>query len=75
MHEPIWWALYLGPQQQKQPDGGGPGCMLYPFFKGTCQTQPLVDITNVRLKDITIRNSLLFPIVMRCNESNPCKGI
>jgi hypothetical protein len=76
IHEPIWWALYLGPQQQKQPDKGGPGCMLYPFDpRGTCQTQPRVNITNVKLKNIQIRNSLLFPIVLRCNETNPCKNI
>lgn len=68
MHEPIWWAVYLGPQQQKQPDKGGPGCMLYPFDpKGNCETQPRVNITNVKLKNIRIRNSVLFPIVMRCN--------
>ena len=37
MHEPVWWAVYLGPQQQKQPDKGGPGCMLYPYDpKKTC---------------------------------------
>ena len=37
MHEPVWWAVYLGPQQQKQPDRGGPGCMLYPYDpKKTC---------------------------------------
>ncbi len=76
MHEPIWWALYLGPQQQKQPDGGGPGCMLYPFDpRGTCQTQPRINITNIKMKDVTIRKSVLFPIVMRCNETNPCKNI
>ena len=76
MHEPIWWAIYLGPQQQKQPDRGGPGCMLYPFDpKGTCDTQPLVSITNIKLKDVEIRNSLLFPIIMRCNEKNPCQNV
>lgn len=76
MHEPIWWAIYLGPQQQKQPDRGGPGCMLYPFDpRGTCSTQPRINITNVKLKDISITNSLLFPIVMRCNETNPCRNI
>jgi len=50
--------------------------MLYPFDpKGTCQTQPRINITNVKLKNIRIRNSVLFPIVMRCNETNPCKNI
>ena len=76
MHQPIWWAIYLGPQQQKQPDGGGPGCMFYPYDpKGQCSTQPLVDVSNIKLKDILIRNSLLFPIVLRCNEKNPCKNV
>lgn len=76
MHEPIWWAIYLGPQQQKQPGKGGPGCMLYPFDpKGTCATQPRINITNIKLKNILVRNSLLFPIVMRCNETNPCRNV
>ena len=76
MYEPIWWAIYLGPQQQKQPGGGGPGCMLYPFDpKGTCQTQPLIDIRNITLKNVEIHNSLLLPILIRCNETNPCTGI
>ena len=58
----------MGPQQQKQPDHVGPGCMLYPFDpKGTCETQKRVSITNVRMKDIVIRNSVLFPVVLRCN--------
>ena len=50
--------------------------MLYPFDpKGTCATQPLVSITNVKLKNVKIKNSLLFPIIMRCNEKNPCQNI
>lgn len=68
MYKPIWWAVYLGPQQQKQPDKGGPGCMLYPFDpKGTCATQPRIDIRNITLKDIVIDRSWLFPVVLRCN--------
>jgi hypothetical protein len=34
MDKPIWWTIYIGPQQMKEPDGDGPGCMLYPF--GPC---------------------------------------
>lgn len=33
IREPIWWAVYIGPQQQHQPDGSGPGCMLFPVDK------------------------------------------
>jgi len=36
MDTPIWWGIYIGPQQQKEPDGFGPGCMLYPL--GDCET-------------------------------------
>lgn len=50
--------------------------MLYPFDpRGTCQTQPRIDIRNVTLTNITVHRSLLFPIVLRCNETNPCTGI
>lgn len=50
MTRPIWWAIYIGPQQMKEPDGDGPGCMLYPFDKkGTCTTQPRVTLRNITL--------------------------
>ena len=50
MDRPVWWAIYIGPQQMKEPDGDGPGCMLYPFDKkGTCSTQPRVSLRNITL--------------------------
>ena len=50
MDRPIWWAIYIGPQQMKEPDGDGPGCMLYPFDKkGTCETQPRVTLKKITL--------------------------
>lgn len=74
MQRPIWWAVYIGPQQMKEPDRGGPGCMLYPFDpKGTCSTQPLVTVQNITLRNIAIRNSVLYPVTIRCNVSNPCR--
>jgi hypothetical protein len=71
---PIWWAIYIGPQQQKQPDGGGPGCMLYPLIK-KCDTQPRVTIRNITLKNIRSTNGVLPPGIIRCNETNPCSDI
>lgn len=76
MDRPLWWAIYIGPQQMKEPDGDGPGCMLYPFDKhGTCTTQPRVTLRNITLRDISIHNSLLYPVTIRCNVSNPCEDI
>lgn len=71
--DPIWWAIYLGPQQQKQPDGRGPGCMLYPLNKD-CETQPRVTIRNVTLRNIESTGGVL-PGIIRCNETNPCTDI
>jgi len=32
MNTPIWWAIWIGPQQQHQPGGKMQGCaMTYPF--------------------------------------------
>lgn len=68
---PIWEAIYIGPQQQKQPDGTGPGCMNYP--KDDCETQPLVTIRNITLRNVNITNSHTdYAGIMRCNETNPC---
>eukprot|EP00475_Leptophrys_vorax_P002192 TRINITY_DN11249_c0_g1_i1.p1 TRINITY_DN11249_c0_g1~~TRINITY_DN11249_c0_g1_i1.p1 ORF type:complete len:439 (+),score=108.58 TRINITY_DN11249_c0_g1_i1:67-1383(+) len=67
----IWWAIYIGPQQQKQPDGGGPGCMIYPL-NPNCETQPRVSIDNIRLRNVSIKSTLLFPGIVRCNASRPC---
>jgi hypothetical protein len=73
MTHPIWWAIYIGPQQQKQPNGGGPGCMIYPLNEH-CDTQPRVTIKDITLRNITSHGSLLPPGIIRCNETNPCNG-
>lgn len=68
---PIWWAIYIGPQQQKQPDGGGPGCMVYPILKD-CKTEPRITIRNITLRNIHSQGGVLPPGIIRCNETNPC---
>jgi len=57
----------------KEPDGRGPGCMTYPFDK--CDTQALIDIRNITLKNVESTGGLLPPGVIRCNATNPCKDI
>jgi hypothetical protein len=60
----------------KEPDGDGPGCMLYPFDKkGTCSTQPRVTLRNITLEKIKIHKSFLYPYTIRCNVTNPCQDI
>ena len=67
IHAPILWPVYIGPQQQKEPDGGGDGIWPPP--------QPLVNITNILLQNVTSDNGWLNAGVLRCAESNPCRDI
>ena len=67
IRSPILWPVYIGPQQQKEPDGGGDGIWPPP--------QPLVNITNILLQNVTSHSGWLNAGVLRCAESNPCRGI
>jgi len=73
IHKAIWWTIYIGPQQQKQPGGGGPGCMLYPLTP--CETQPLIDMHDITLSNVRSYDSILPPGIIRCNETNVCKNM
>ena len=61
----FFWPIYIGPEQKK-------GCMLYPLWK--CETQPLISIENITLRDVQTSESL-SPGVVRCSDKNPCKNI
>ena len=67
IHSPILWPIYIGPQQQKEPNGGGDGIWPPP--------QPLVNITNIILQTVTSDRGWLNAGVLRCAKSNPCRGI
>lgn len=72
---PVWWNIYIGPQQQAQPGGGGTGvnCMVYPFEH--CDTQPLIDVQNITVRNLNSTGGFLPPGIIRCNETNTCKDI
>ena len=82
MREVAWWPIYIGPQQQKEPDGVGPGCMGYPFW-GPCETNSRVLFSDIVMRDVSATMALpgLQPTkdkyagVIRCNESAPCGQI
>ena len=66
-YNPLLWAVYLGPQQQKEPDGTGAG-----FWP---RTNPYVNITNIHFENILVRSELLRAGLLRCNVTNHCKNI
>jgi polygalacturonase len=70
----LWWAVYVGTQQQQQPhSGGGTGCSFFYPLPGTkCETDPLVTIDTVVLRNVNIYGGLLSPGILICNATNPC---
>ena len=59
------WPIYIGPQQQIEPNGVGSG--LWP------KTEPNVEFGSIVLEDIRISGHWLNqPGVIRCNSTNPC---
>ena len=46
--------------------------MFYPY--GSCQTIAEVGIFNVTLRNVETNGGLLWPGVIRCNETIPCTG-
>ena len=60
----VMYPIYIGPQQQKEPDGTGDG-----FWP---DTNPFVTIRNISILDISVDKTFSYPGVIRCNISNPC---
>jgi hypothetical protein len=77
-HSPLWYPIWIGPQQQKQPgNGSDTGCsFLYPLVSNnTCATQPLVTMSNIALYNVTASGGLTLPGVFLCDPTNPCTGV
>jgi polygalacturonase len=63
----VLWPIYIGPQQQKEPDGSGEG--VWP------EVNPYVTIRNIVLENIKVKNIYGAAGVLRCGVSNPCEEI
>jgi polygalacturonase len=74
IHEALWWAVWIGPQQQEQPgSGANTGCsFLFPLPGKQCPTDPLVTISDVVLRNVNIYGGVQSPGVLLCNSQNPC---
>jgi polygalacturonase len=75
IHDAIWWAIYIGTQQQHQPHRGGTPCSFFFPLPGTeCITNPLVTVQNIVLRNVNIYGGVLSPGILICNSTNPCNG-
>ena len=65
----LLWPIYIGPQQQKEPDGTGDG--IWP------NVNPYVEISDIFLENITIHMKTHYSKygVLRCDIKNPCSNI
>jgi hypothetical protein len=71
---PLWYPIWIGPQQQQQPGTKGTGCsFLYPIDP-ECPTQPRVPVSNIKLRNIHFTGGVTLPGVLLCNETVPCTG-
>mmetsp|Transcript_14425 Transcript_14425/g.21672 ORF Transcript_14425/g.21672 Transcript_14425/m.21672 type:complete len:465 (-) Transcript_14425:119-1513(-) len=80
IREALWWTIYIGPQQQNEPNDGsnGTGCnFLFPFIP-ICPTQPLVTIRNIYFRNVFAVDTVpIFegPGIILCDPGNPCENI
>jgi len=64
----LLWPIYIGPQQQKEPDGTGDG--VWP------SVNPFVEIRDIFLENISIHMKTHYSKygVLRCDIKNPCSN-
>jgi len=75
IYNALWWAIFIGPQQMKQPHKQGKSCsFLFPLNGTECTANPRVSVSDVTLKNINIHNGLLSTGILICNSTNPCTG-
>ena len=72
----LWWAIFIGTQQQHQPHSSGTDCSFFYPLPGTeCVTNPRITIQNITLRNVDIHGGLLSPGIMVCNSTNPCTNL
>lgn len=72
----IWWGIYVGTQQEHQPDEPGTGCsFLFPLPGTQCPLQPRVPVTNLVLRNVTMTHSLLSVGLIRAANLTQGTGV
>jgi hypothetical protein len=78
MFSPFWWPIWIGPQQQHEPNSKiGLKCpLLYPLpGSRRCPTQGCVIFENIALRNIKIYDPVLSPGVILGNSTNPIRNL
>lgn len=78
MKHPFWWAIWVGPQQQHQPNTALNGkCPLSYPLPGSrrCPTQACTTFANITFRNILIEDPYISPGVIMGNETNPIHNL
>lgn len=76
LYEPFWWAIWVGPQQQHQPNSKlNRKCGLTWPIEQHCPVPGCVRVENITLRNIEIRNPVISPAVIKGNKTFPMKNI
>lgn len=68
---PLWYPIWIGPQQQKQPGTTGTGCSFFYPIVDECPTQPRVNISNILLDNVLFEDGVTLPGVLLANATTP----
>jgi len=74
IRDSLWYPIWIGPQQQRQPGTAGTGCSFFYPIVDKCPTQPRVPIVNMNLINITLTGGVTMPGVIICNATRPCSN-
>ena len=75
IYNALWWAIFIGPQQQKQPHKEEKSCSFFFPLNGTqCIANPCITIQDITLRNVNIYDGILSTGILVCSAANPCSN-
>ena len=75
IYNALWWAIFIGPQQQKQPHKEEKSCSFFFPLNGTqCIANPRITIQDITLRNVNIYDGILSTGILVCSAANPCSN-
>lgn len=76
LYEPFWWPIWIGPQQQHQPNSKlNMKCGLTWPIEPHCPVPGCIQMENITLRNIKILNPVISPAVILGNATFPMKNV
>jgi polygalacturonase len=71
----IWYPIFVGPQQQRQPGTAGNNCSFFYPVVPHCETSPYVYMNHYSFNDISVVDGESTPGVIVCDPTMPCDDV